>query len=148
MIRERERPPRPAGDPNPFEAYLLAVCALQGWSVLMGAASPRALYAVLTPGLRVAWGVVLVVGGIASIVGLYWPRNPTTGIEIKRVGLVATGTASLAYGVALLLFGPQGYVAALLSLAFALACATRVIQVTRRIRGTRRRIVAARDPEG
>lgn len=114
----------------------------------MGAASPRALYAVLTPGLRVAWGVVLVVGGIASIVGLYWPRNPTTGIEIKRVGLVATGTASLAYGVALLLFGPQGYVAALLSLAFALACATRVIQVTRRIRGTRRRIVAARDPEG
>lgn len=142
-----DRRDRPMGDPNPFEAYLLGVCALQGWSVLAGAASPNALYSLLNPGLRLAWGLLLVVGGVASVVGLYWPRNPITGIEIKRVGLIATGTASLAYGIALFMFGPQGYVAGSLSLAFAVACATRVVQVTRRIRGNRRRIVAARDPE-
>jgi hypothetical protein len=139
---------RPAGDANPFEAYLLAVCALQGWSVLAGTATPTSLSHALTPTLRLVWATLLLIGGILSVVGLYWPRNPITGVEIKRVGLVAAGTASLTYGLALVFIGPAGYVAASLSLSFALACVTRVVQVTRRIRGTRRRIVAARDPEG
>jgi hypothetical protein len=71
-----------------------------------------------------------------------------TGVEIKRVGLVATGLASLAYGVALLLLGPVGLNVALANFAFSTACFTRTVQVTRRIRGARRRIIAARDPEG
>jgi GH25 family lysozyme M1 (1,4-beta-N-acetylmuramidase) len=48
----RPHPPgqaRPA-DANPFEAYLLGVCALQGWSVLAGTSTPTSLsQAALTP---------------------------------------------------------------------------------------------------
>jgi hypothetical protein len=139
---------RPTGDPNPFEAFLLGVCAIQGWSVLAGTSTPTALQASLGPTLRFAWAFLLLAGGIAAVAGLYWPGNVITGVEIKRVGIVATGLATLAYGVALLLLGPVGLNVALLNFAFSTACFTRTVQVTRRIRGARRRIVAARDPEG
>lgn len=143
-----KRRARPTGDPNPFEGFLLGVCAIQGWSVLVGTSTPTSIQASLGPGLRFAWAFLLLTGGIAAVSGLYWPGNPITGVEIKRVGLVATGTATLAYGVALLLLGPIGLNVALANFAFSIACFTRTIQVTRRIRGARRRIVAARDPEG
>jgi hypothetical protein len=139
--------PRPAGDPNPFEEFILGVCVLQGCSVLAGAVPPT-MGTALEPGLLLVWAALMILGGVLSIAGLYWPGDPITGVEVKRVGFVAAGTASLTYGVALALAGPQAFVAAFLSLAFALACARRFIQVTRKIKGQRRRIVAARDTEG
>lgn len=134
-------------DPNPFESFLLAICALQGWLVLAGIARPSSLQESLGSSLRVAWASMLLFGGITALAGLHWPSDLMTGFEIKRVGLFAAGVATLIYGLALITLGPQGYVVALIQLGFSAACFTRIHQVTRRIRRVRAHLVAARNPE-
>lgn len=135
---------RPAGAANPLEAYLLGVCALQGWGVLAGIARPTSMLYVLGPTLRIAWATLLLVGGIVAVGGLLWPGDRLTGVEIKRVGLFMCGGGTLAYGVALILLGPAGYTAATTSLGFSLACFVRIWQVSRSIRRVRQQLVAAR----
>lgn len=134
---------RPMGDPNPFEAYLLAACVVQGAVVLLGWARPTSIEQALPLALRILWAGLLLVGGVFALVGLYWP-DPLTGVEIKRPGLVAVGTATLTYGVALVPLGAVGMVAATANIAFALACAVRIRQVTRRVNAVRAHLVAAR----
>lgn len=136
---------RPAGPVNPFEAFLLAICAVQGWAILSRTAQPPSLLALLPPGLRIVEGVLLLAGGVLSVSGLYW-LNPLTGIEIKRVGLVCAGGATLAYGVAILVVNPVGgFVVAVTNLGFAAACAVRIWQVSRALRSARGRIRGMRD---
>lgn len=135
-------------DPNPFESFLLGICALQGYLVLSGIAHPSSLQAVLGPNLRIAWASLLLFGGAVALAGLHWPADLMTGFEIKRVGLFACGTATLIYGLALALLGPQGYAVAVIQLGFSIACFARIVQVTHRIRRVRCHLVAARNPEG
>lgn len=146
----RAKPPkecksRPAGPVNPFEVWLLTACVIQGLVVLTHTARPPSVQALLPPWLRLLWGVLLLVGGVLSVAGLYWP-DPFTGIEIKRVGLVLAAAGVLAYGVALLAVGPNGYLAAATNIAFAFACAVRVYQVSQALTAARGRIAAMRPP--
>lgn len=134
---------RPAGPANPFETLVLAACATSGWAVLSHTAQPTSLQALLPPWLRVAWGILLLVGGLLTVFGLYW-RDHWTGIEIKRVGLVAAATATLAYGTALLTIGPVGFVAAAGNLATGIACIIRVWQVTNALKAARGRMESMR----
>ena len=136
---------RPAGPPNPFEAFLLAVCAVQGWAVLTNTAQPPSVQALLPPWLRTVWGVLLLTGGVLSVSGLYW-TDPFTGVEIKRVGLVAAAGGTLAYGVALLTVGSPGLLASATNFGFAAACIVRTWQVSRALNAARGRIAAMRDP--
>lgn len=143
--RPRSTINRPAGPINPFELYLLAVCAIQGIAVLARIARPTSIETALTPpaGLRIIWAALLIVGGVAGVAGLLW-TDPFTGIEVKRIGLIAAGFGTLAYGVALLAFGPQGWFAAAFNLAFTIACITRTIQVTRRLTAARTQVAQLR----
>jgi hypothetical protein len=136
---------RPAGPANPFETLVLAACATSGWAVLSHTAQPTSLQALLPPWLRVAWGALLLVGGLLTVFGLYWPDH-FTGIEIKRVGLVAAAAATLAYGTALLTIGPVGFVAATGNIATGIACIVRVVQVSRALTAARGRMTAMRPP--
>jgi hypothetical protein len=135
----------PAGPANPFETLVLAACATSGWAVLSHTAQPTSLQALLPPWLRVVWGALLLVGGVLTVVGLYW-RDHFTGIEIKRVGLIAAAAATLAYGTALLTIGPPGFVAAAGNLATGLACIVRVWQVTHALKAARGRMRDMRAP--
>lgn len=150
MRLSRRRPPRtsidrPAGPINPFELYLLAVCAIQGVAVLLRVVRPASIETALSPpaGLRVMWAILLIVGGVAGTAGLLW-ADPFTGVEIKRIGLIAAGFGTLAYGAALIAFGPQGWFAAGFNLAFAAACAVRTIQVTSRLTAARTQVAHLR----
>jgi hypothetical protein len=139
---------RPTGRINPFELFLLAVCAVQGWGILSHTAQPPSLLTLLPPTLRLLEGVLLLVGGVLSVSGLTWP-NPFTGVEIKRIGLVAAGGATLAYGVAILIVSPAGgFLVAATNLAFALACAVRIWQVSQDLNQARGRIRSMRTPGG
>jgi hypothetical protein len=138
---------RPAGPANPFEVYLLGACIVQGYAVLTRVAQPHSLQDLLPPWLRLMWGALLLIGGVLSVGGLYW-IDPLTGIEVKRVGLVAAGGGTLAYGIALLAFGPQGFVAAATCIAFSIACVVRVRQVTRALNQARGRITAMQPSGG
>lgn len=122
---------RPAGPPNPFESYLLVICVAQGFAVVFGYTRPASIDALLPPVLRLVWGSLLLIGGIAAVVGLYWPGDALDSILIKRVGLLAAGGGTLAYGVALMTLGPPAFIASLFNLCFTLACYVRAAQVTR-----------------
>lgn len=122
---------RPAGPANPFEAFLLIVCILQGLGVLTGTARSAAMTALLPHPMRIAWAVLLLFGGTLAVAGLYWPWDPIDAIFIKRLGLIAAGGGTFAYGVAIITsVGPPGFIVAASNLGFALACADRVYQVS------------------
>lgn len=139
---------RPSGPINPFELFLLAICAVQGWAILSHTAQPPSLLALLPPALRFLEGFLLLAGGVLSVSGLTW-LNPLTGIEIKRIGLVAAGGATLAYGIAILIVNPAaGFLPAVTNIAFALACAVRIRQVSQALTAARGRIHSMRPPGG
>lgn len=142
----RRKKERPAGPANPFEAFMLSLCLLQGLLVLTGAARPTSMMEALPHPVRLTWAALLFCGGTLAVSGLYWPLDPFTGVEVKRVGMIAAGFGTLAYGVALLLsYGPPGLLAATSNFAFTAACLTRVVQVTRGLRVARIRMSRARD---
>lgn len=134
---------RPAGPANPFEAFLLAVVALQGFLVLTGLSKPQSMIDLLPPVFRFVWGMLLLVGGSLSLSGLYWPGSVFTGCEVKRVGLIAAGFGSFAYSVALCTLGPAAWLAASTGFFFSLACVVRHWQVGRSLKQARHRIVRA-----
>lgn len=121
---------RPTGPANPFESYLLVICVAQGFAVTFGIARPPSIEILLPNSLRFLWGVLLLFGGLAAVLGLHWPWDAIDSILIKRVGLIAAGGGTLAYGAALLTLGPVAYIAAAFNVGFALACFMRAIQVT------------------
>lgn len=133
---------RITGYPNPFEAYLLVACVVQGALVVTGVARPGAIEAALSgvPGLRYVWALLLLLGGLLGLLGLYWRgENETAGVLIKRAGLICVGFGTLVYGIALALAGATAYVASLTTLAFAWAAFTRAAQVTRMLRDAEKR---------
>jgi hypothetical protein len=129
--------PRPLGPINPFELYLMLAATLQGFTVLAHLARPSSIEALLPRWLVILWAGLLVVGGILTGAGLTWPGDPFTAIEIKRVGLVASGIGASAYAVALFEIGPGGIVAGLYAAGFVAACAVRVWQIRRALRAAR-----------
>lgn len=131
---------RPAGPANPFEGFLLFVCVLQGFMVLSGAAKPASILTLLPYGFRTVWAGLLLFGGLIALAGLYWPGNPFTGVEVKRVGLLTCAFPTLAYSLALFGLGSIGFVAGTQSLIFAAACFWRVLQVTQALKEARHRI--------
>lgn len=136
---------RPLGEPNPFEVYLLLASVLVGVLVLAHGAAPASITSLLPPWLRTIWAVMLCCGGVTALAGLYWPGAPFTGVEVKRVGLSAVAFGSLAWGTAAAFYGAIGIPTAISNVAFALACAARIVQVSRRIRFTRAHLRAARE---
>lgn len=129
--RTRHRIDRPAGDANPYEAWVFAVCVLSGAATLTRLAQPSSLDALVAPWLRVAWAGLMTVGGVFALLGLYWPGSPLTGVYVKRAGILAQTGALLAYGLALLAIGRPGVVVALVMLGLAGAGIVRTRQITR-----------------
>lgn len=131
---------RPAGPANPFEGFMLFVCALQGFLVISNLARPASIMLLLPQGFRIAWASLLMFGGLVALCGLYWPGNPFTGVEVKRVGLLACAFPSLAYGIALFALGEVAFVAGVQSFMLAVACLWRVVQVSGALKSARKRI--------
>jgi hypothetical protein len=136
-LRRRSMPvDRPAGPPNPFEAFLLVACIAVGALAVAGYAQPGAFENVLPPWWLRIWGALMLVGGCGAVAGLLWPWDPVDGVLIKRVGLVTLCPLLIAYGVAGLLTDPSArFVASAFAIALGVACAVRVRQVTLAVRG-------------
>lgn len=131
---------RPAGPANPFEGFMLFVCGLQGFLVISHLAKPASIMLLLPEGFRIMWATLLMFGGMVALCGLYWPGNPFTGVEVKRVGLLACAFPSLAYSIALFALGQVAFVAGVQSFMLAVACLWRVVQVSGALRSARKRI--------
>lgn len=124
---------RVAGYPNPFEAYLLVASVAQGVVVAVGHGRSQAAEAALGAlgWMHWVWAALMTVGGLVALVGLYWPADPFTAVEIKRIGLIMTGFGASIYAVALWSLGGRGLLAGVSAVALTVACAVRAIQVTR-----------------
>jgi hypothetical protein len=132
---------RPTGPPNPFEAVAFATSIVIGIAAATGYARPAAFHNILPAWGRIVWGVLMAVGGIAAVAGLYWPGDPVDGILIKRVGMVALGPSMIAYGLAGLFTDPSTrIVASLFAIALGVACIWRTRQVTAAIAGLHRQL--------
>jgi hypothetical protein len=124
---------RPTGPINPFELAAVVAGIAQGLLVIVGAADPRSVTEALPELLLYVWAALLAAGGGATLAGLTWLGDPFTGVEIKRVGLVAIGFGALVYGSAALLLGSVGLTVAIYNLLLAAACFARLVQVSRRL---------------
>ncbi len=133
---------------NPFEVYLLLGVVVSGLAVLLGFADPTSVRKALPPLLLAMWAVLIASGGSAALADLWWHGNPFTAVEIRRVGLAAAGVGASVYGGAAFLLGPPGFAVAVLNLAFAAACASRIRQISRRLREVRNHLALVRGESG
>lgn len=83
---------------SPFQIYLLGLIALSGVAIISGISHNMILEAMGKPYSSV-WGFFLTVGSIFIFLGIYWPKDPVTGLIIERSGLVALGGSSLIWSV-------------------------------------------------
>ena len=112
----------PRTNRSPFQLYLLALITLSGIAILTGLSNSPITQAMGSPE-KYIWGSFLFVGGFFCLLGIYWPKDPITGMLIERTGLVALGGACLIWSV-LVLWRVQwtGLFSATLTFALFLAC--------------------------
>ena len=111
----------PRKNRSPFQLYLIGLITISGIGLMMGL-SDNPINKAMGP-YSIAWGGFLFIGGFFNLLGIYWPKNPVTGMLIERSGLVALGGASLLWSV-LIVWKVQltGLFSATLTFALFLAC--------------------------
>jgi hypothetical protein len=129
---------------EPFEVWLSLSSVLTGTTVQWsGRSRPQSLVTQLSPWLLHAWGVLLVVGGVATLmarwrIGRWDPQAPTAalvaGFRLEVVGMICLATAVGVYSLAILAVGRGGLAAGSLTMAPAWACAVRARIVARQLR--------------
>jgi hypothetical protein len=126
------------GPINPFEAAVfLAVCT-QGIAILTGVGDSSSVKGALAPTWAAIWATLYAVGGAFAFAGYVWVWDRWTGVEIKRVGLVAVGFGGLIYSLAAACMGTQGVPTAIIHISIAIACGIRVLQIRSRLNAARR----------
>lgn len=83
---------------SPFQLYLIALIVISGMSLTVGASSNTITDAMGHPYTNL-WGGTLALGGAVTLLGIYWPREPITGMLIERTGLVGLGGGSLIWSI-------------------------------------------------
>lgn len=139
--------PAPAGPPNPYQAWVFAVCLGAGVAVLGRAATPTLLDDVAGAAASTAWAVLLAAGAGLGLAGAYWPGDGWTGAYLQRAGVLALAGPLLAYGVAAFSTGRTGAVLGITTAGLAAASLTRAAQITLGIAAGRAGLrAAARGP--
>lgn len=130
--------PDPLGVPrHALVVYLLGLCIISGLSNLLGEPTAGSVESTLRPEVQVTWSVILVLGGGASLVGMYWQGDPRTGLLMKRFGYMSLAIAAAAYaGVLILLVGDQARFIGGIVIGFAFACMYATWVVNKAIRAT------------
>lgn len=84
---------------SPFQIYLISLITVSGLALATGISSNMITEKMGTPYTQI-WGAFLAIGGLLTLIGVYWPREETiTGLLIERTGLVALGGASFIWSV-------------------------------------------------
>lgn len=125
---------------NAFEIFVSILCLGSGIPLVAGQIESQSLEARL-PGLLVqAWGLALVLGPLALILGIYKSWNEAQLTEyifwerIQAWGLSALAYAAYIYAVLLLVSGGTGAIlAAFFVLEFALTCHIRELTIQLRL---------------
>lgn len=95
--------PDPLGVPrNPFAVFLLCLALASGTITLLGTPASTSMEAAL-PELAVrTWGGTLAFGSWITLVGMYWQRDISTGLLMKRIGMLSLMIGASFYTITLL----------------------------------------------
>lgn len=88
-------------DPGPFEVILLAFVFVGRLASLVSDGPPGIVERVLGDELIFAWSMLLLVGPVIALIGIFWPGRPSTSRAIEQFGLIPVAGASLIYAAVL-----------------------------------------------
>jgi hypothetical protein len=118
---------------RPLEWFVAILCLVVGTTIVTGVATPPSIAALLPRSVTLAWGVLLLMGGLGLTCGLTSYRRAPGGWAIDRVacyrlGLRLLGLSSLVFTLAIVVIvGMDGIPAAAYTLSFALSCGVRLL---------------------
>jgi len=130
---------------EPFENWIAVACLLAGVPAAIGSAHPQSLALALRgfPWLLHAWGALLCLGAVATLIARWRIARPQTELgdrsarSLEVVGLVTLATANAAYAVAVAAVGIAALTAGSNAAALAGACAMRAWIVSRELKRER-----------
>lgn len=127
-----------------FEAFLMFGSILSGASgFLISQARARSLISVLPGWVQGAYYGILLVGGLAGLLGLTI-KDAETGLRTERAGLIILAGHTAAFGCASIAFsGPAGIPGALMLLGFGCAALVRIFQIRADLSAYRAYLAAA-----
>lgn len=120
---------------HPFQIWVLAACALSGFSTVFNLGSPKTLDDLLPAFWVTIWGITLMIGGTAGLVAAWLP-DAITGRLLERLALAGIGGMAVVYaGVILQQVGYRiGATTVILLLSVSAASVWRIRQLNREIR--------------
>ena len=125
---------------NPYEVTVaIAIVALTVYAALNGHSTSKSVEVAMGRSQQLAWTGLSSVGALITLAGLFWPRQPMTGLFIERAGQLMLAGAVAAYMVVLCTvstFERSGLVMGLGS-AVAIGAVLRVVTISAGIRRIR-----------
>lgn len=126
---------------EPYETCIMAFLLLGSLATFLpGGGSPRSVQLTLNHPVLLAWSLMLPLGSLITLIGIFWRGRYITALGVERVGLIFNTGALLTYTVALVASNQRGN--AVVSIAFITAIAVANIWRVVSITGSIRRILA------
>lgn len=127
---------------HPFQRYLLAVAIVGSLPLLIGEPTSGSVEATLPPAVVLAWGILLTLGCMTTLVGVYWPlrepitpRSFVTALFLERLGLAIVWPTAFVYAaIIVLVAGWSGFLVAMLVAGFGWASRRRMKDCARTFR--------------
>lgn len=86
---------------DPLETLFLIVFAISGLAQAATGARPGSIDSLLPGPLRVTWLLILTLGAIAALAGIFWPGKKSDALILESIGLAWVGVAVIIYGLAI-----------------------------------------------
>lgn len=119
-------------EPNVMEIFLLGLSLLTAFTLLVAGPRQFSVDLLLGPAWTVIWGVMLTVGAIAVLTGIFWRGHAVVGVALQQLGYAAFAVTALARAVAQIGVDRAAETPAVFG--FAVAAAIRVVQLELRVR--------------
>lgn len=128
---------------EPFENWIASACLISGVLAAAGQARPLSLVTQAPSWMLHIWGVMLCIGGAATLVARWRIGRPQTELGARSAralevfGLAVLATAIGVYAIAILAVGVTGLSAGTITAAMAASCAMRGWIVARELKQQR-----------
>jgi hypothetical protein len=83
---------------DPLEVLFLFVFMVSGAAQAVSGAKPGSINALLPETFRIIWLILLTVGSLIALVGIFWPWRTSDGIITESIGLAWVAISIVVYG--------------------------------------------------